>query len=100
MVPTRADRCCYVLHSDSSKRAQDKNTASDDSVSRKRAEAARLVKSYEKVAAKQRLNMDLLDKAIDLLTDPIYGSPSKTSMYAAFYAYMLTTSSWPATLSF
>ena len=75
MVPTRADRCCYVLHSNSSKRAEAKNTASDDS--RRRAEAAKLLKSYDKVKAKQKLNMDLLDKAIDLLTDPIYGSPSK-----------------------
>ena len=75
MVPTRADRCCYVLHSKSTKRAEANNTASDDS--RKRAEAAKLLKSYDKVKAKDKLNMDLLDKAIDLLTDPIYGSPSK-----------------------
>ena len=75
MVPTRADRCCYVLHSNSRKRVEAKHTASDDS--RKRAEAAKLLKSYGKVKAKQKINMDLLDKAIDLLTDPIYGSPSK-----------------------
>ena len=74
MVPTRADRCCYVLHSVSRKRAADHQLTSkgEDPVSRKRAESKPLVKGYEK-----DLNMDLLDKAIDLLTDPIHGSPSK-----------------------
>ena len=63
----------------------------EDLVSRKRAEAKQLVKSYEK-----DLNMDLLDKAIDLLTDPIHGSPSKNQRACVeFYVSMSTTCSWP-----
>ena len=56
MVPTRADRCCYVLHST-------KATKSKEQVSRER--------TYER-----SLDPKDLERAMDYLLDPIYGSPS------------------------
>ena len=51
LVPTRADRCCYVLHH-------------------------KTPKNPSSVPAPQSTAQDTLTTAIDLLTDPIHGSPS------------------------
>jgi len=58
-VPTRADRCCYVVHSlqkDPHKRVTFDNTASEP--------------------RERSTQIQLIEDAIEYLTDPIAGSPS------------------------
>ena len=61
MVQTRADRCCYVLYSD---RANTKSRVSDSKI-------------VDQDKNDRVVDMAMIDKAIDLLIDPIASSPSR-----------------------
>jgi hypothetical protein len=89
LVPTRADRCCYVLYSNTSLRKKQVNFAEPettvwearDSVLKAQNTSLRpsTKTSLRSNTEKQKPSFDKLDiqGALDLMLDPVYGSPAK-----------------------
>ena len=70
MVPTRADRCCCVLYSDSPGRT------SAPSESRRKDVPSQYSVPLPKGSSRPQLDMTLIEVAMEYLVDPVTGRPS------------------------
>ena len=84
MVPTRADRCTYVLHSDSC--ATRVGVSATGQSARPKERKVHFQESTLSVQPHDPLDLATLEKAMEHLVDPVTGSPSLNKKVIGIFA--------------